>query len=101
YHWYVTVPPKGKRPEIIVDSTYLQFFRDAQELEAPEIFVGTREQLIAFFEKHRDRLDYKEGNGGTGALPPAPVRMSDVVDALYGLGARIGNRTEDDVVTPP
>jgi hypothetical protein len=43
----------SEHPPIIIDPTYLQWFRHPTAMKEPELFVGTREDLVRFFERHQ------------------------------------------------
>ncbi len=62
---HVFLADYGSEAPVIIDPTYLQFFRLG--LRAPSIFVGTREDLIQFAERHMedflDRSDYQHLHG--------------------------------------
>jgi hypothetical protein len=48
-HFFLVDQNEGTDDEIIIDPTYLQFFRNAETMNLPHIFVGTRKQLEAVF----------------------------------------------------
>jgi len=56
FHYFISDTSIGENFEIIIDSTYLQFLKDPHYLDLPLVFVGTREDLIALFEKHKESL---------------------------------------------
>jgi hypothetical protein len=62
---------------IIIDATYLQFIRDNHEIDAPEVFVGTREDLIHFFTKHRKRIFPQGPSRASGKGLFDPVEFVD------------------------
>lgn len=85
YHWFLVLPGT---PEILIDPTYLQYFRWA---DAPAIFVGTAAQMVDFHEDHDLIYD----------LEFRPRDPSDIVYMIYGLGDFSDQRVSDDVRLSP
>lgn len=65
--------------EIIIDSTYKQFFY--QNISEPDIFVGTRKELEQLFLRHRDNIKPQNADDAKRALDPVGV-----VEVIYGYG---------------
>lgn len=42
--------------QIIIDSTYLQFFKNGQSLGLPKVFIGTKKELTDVFKKFRAHI---------------------------------------------
>jgi len=56
FHYFAVDKTFGDKLEIIIDSTYQQFIRNPESLDLPDVFVGTRDELVALFEKHQANM---------------------------------------------
>lgn len=89
YHYFLAVPAGKSRDEIIIDSTYLQFLSQETRAGLPRIFVGTRQDLVSFFTKHRGAIRRQ------GASPSGPENIDPVefVGLTYGYEAAASARS--------
>lgn len=81
-HYFVVVPADVPERELIIDGTYLQFFKQGAATDLPELFVGTRAQLKDIFLRRSAELARH-----APALEPAAL-----VEQLYGFGHAEGQR---------
>jgi len=70
--------------EIIIDPTYKQFFTNA--IGEPDIFVGTRHDLIAIFGRYKDFLKPQDGSD------PKDLDPAGVVETYFGFGRAETNK---------
>ena len=77
FHFFV-IDRCNPHTEIIIDSTYKQFF--IKNIPESEIFVGTREDLIQIFTRYKKLIRLQDG-GDPKYLDPAGI-----VETYYGFG---------------
>ena len=86
-HTFLLETGKGER-EILIDPTYKQYLFRGKEIPEPDIFVGTRADLLALFTKYRARIQPKFLNADVaGAVDPKAF-----VEIHYGFGSGEGAR---------
>lgn len=99
YHVFQIIPKKGPRPEIIIDSTYLQFFDPVWAKTQKLTFIGTETELVDFFAKNREHLrivTVDEPDEPT--LPPVVLRDPEHwVRSMYGLQGGVSFREVHNV----
>ena len=78
FHFFL-VDRTNPNAEIIIDPTYLQFFKGP--IPEPDIFIGTRAQLEALFLKHRAYIKPQNADDARRSLDPIGV-----VEVFYGYG---------------
>ena len=95
-HFFLIDRELGEDREIIIDPTIMQFFdKRTGALEIQKIFVGTREDLIAFYRKNRQVARFRISADGDEAIDPGQGHYSpdDLVCVIYSVNECAHTRT--------